>query len=316
MPEGAGETIRNGDMGPVGDRKALPSPLFGSVFAGTFYKMSENKSALDHFGSYEDNPAFASFDGFSRRAFAAFHERIADSDVEPFADLIRRMIYVAEATSVGLRLAASWALTHPSFSLCRDRYEQCVRFSWLVRQSDDREWFRYIADMYLRRSRLRNAFASSGVEMPELDDGFDKLSPEAKESFKHWDRWTVDQLARRRDELGGITGSKLDNETLLTLYDSIYRQGSSVSHYDFYSIQILGVHTAPDGSAVLAPDPRLPMATVMHCALFDMIQCGEALARLGRAAEAKHWDEEQADFWAAVRRTGIMDEAKNDTRSV
>lgn len=274
--------------------------------------MSKSMSALEHFGRYENNPAFSAFDAFSRGAFAAFHERIADTDLEPFTDLIRRMMYVAEATSVGLRLTASWGLSHPSFSLCRDRYEQCVRFSWLVRQTEHREWFRYIADMYLRRNRLRNAFAASGIEMPQLDDGFDELPPKAKESFKHWDHWTLDHLARRRDELGGITGSKLDNETLLTLYDSIYRQGSSVSHYDLYSIQMLGIYEAPDGSAVLAPDPAMPVVTALHCALFDMLQCGEALARLGRPAPASYWDEQLVEFWAAVRRTGIMDEPKTE----
>ncbi len=100
------------------------------------------------------------------------------------AHLIRRMMYVAEASSVGLRLNASWALTHPGFSLCRDRYEQCVRFSWLAGQNDAREWYRYIADYYLTRHRLKNAFDQNKVAIPvDLDDGLAEAPAYVRERF-------------------------------------------------------------------------------------------------------------------------------------
>jgi hypothetical protein len=43
------------------------------------------------------------------------------------------MLYIAEITSTAIRLNATWALTPAAMSLLRDRYEQTVRFSWLVR---------------------------------------------------------------------------------------------------------------------------------------------------------------------------------------
>ncbi|KTT98574.1 hypothetical protein NS355_08850, partial [Sphingomonas yabuuchiae] len=91
--------------------------------------------AFEHLGDYKANPAFDAFHALSVRAFSLYHESITEAETSrPLTDLTRRMLYVAEASSAGLRLAASWALTHPAFSLCRDRYEQCVRFSWLARQ--------------------------------------------------------------------------------------------------------------------------------------------------------------------------------------
>jgi len=79
-------------------------------------------------------------------------------------------------------------------------------------------------------------------------------------------------LVSKRDDLAGVTGSNLDTETLKGFYSSIYRQGSSVSHYDLYSINMLGLHKS-DTQLILAPDPALPIVLVMHCAMFDLIQC-------------------------------------------
>jgi hypothetical protein len=268
--------------------------------------MAYEVTAFEHFDEYRKSPAFSAFHELSVRAYAAFHEHVVDAEPKPETDLIRRMMYVAEATSAALRLTASWAFTHPAFSLCRDRYEQCVRFSWLARQTDDREWHRYIADMYLRRNRLKKAFANRGIEVPELDDGFEELPDEKKKSFRHWENLSLDQLADRRDKLPGITGTRVDGETLRTLYDSIYRQGSSVSHYDLYSIQMLGLHDGPEG-LVLAPDPAMPIVTVLHCALFDLIQCAEALARVERPASEELWNGAVDDWWTLVKRSGIME---------
>ena len=47
--------------------------------------------------------------------------------------LVMKMLYIAEMTSSAIRLNMSWALAHPAMSLFRDRYEQTLRFSWLVR---------------------------------------------------------------------------------------------------------------------------------------------------------------------------------------
>ena len=265
--------------------------------------------AFEHLGGYTKNPAFKAFHGLSVRAFAMYHDGIVSADTaRPLVDLIRRMTYVAEATSSGLRLNASWALTHPAFSLCRDRYEQCVRFSWLARQSDDREWYRYIADYYLTRHRLKSAFQQSGIDVPvDLDDGLGQAPKHVRERFAYWRNTPVDQIARRRDGLAGITGSVVDRETLLSFYDSIYRQGSSVSHYDLYSVNMLGLYDGPE-ELVLAPDPGMPIVLALHCALFDIVQCAEALVRAEAPAPAEAINVLIAEWWMYAKRTGLLDD--------
>jgi len=263
--------------------------------------------AFEHLGGYTKNPAFKAFHNLSVRAFALYHHRIAEADgSRPLTDLMRRMMYVAEASSSGLRLNASWAFAHPAFSLCRDRYEQCVRFSWLVRQTEDREWYRYIADYYLARNRMKHAFKQSGIDpLVDLDDGLDELPPELRKRFAYWRNTPIDQMARRRDELDGITGSCIDREGLLGFYDSIYRQGSSVAHYDLYSINILGLHEGPEG-LVLAPDPKMPIVLALHCAFFDIVQCAEAMAKSDVLVSVDTLDELIGEWWICVRRTGIL----------
>jgi hypothetical protein len=265
--------------------------------------------AFDHLGDYVSNPAFSAFHGLSVRAFSLYHSRIVEADLSrPLTDLIRRMMYVAEASSVGLRLNASWALTHPAFSLCRDRFEQCVRFSWLARQSDAREWYRYIADYYLTRNRLKHAFKQTGIDpVVDLDDGLDEAPPYVRERFAYWRNTPIDQMARRRDDLAGITASRVDREKLFGFYDSIYRQGSSVAHYDLYSINMLGLHEGP-GGLVLAPDPYMPIVLALHCAMFDMVQCAEALAKADVPAPAESLYGMVTEWWAFVRRTGMLDD--------
>ena len=265
--------------------------------------------AFEHLGGYKKNAPFKAFHDLSARAFAMYHVGIGDADTgRPLVDLIRRMTYIAEATSSGLRLNASWALTHPAFSLCRDRYEQCVRFSWLARQSEDREWYRYIADYYLTRHRLKNAFEQSGIDIPvSLDDGLGEAPAYVRERFAYWRNTPVDQMARRRDELTGITSSDVDGETLFGFYDSIYRQGSSVSHYDLYSVNMLGLHDGPEG-LVLAPDPGMPIVLALHCAMFDIVQCAEALTKAEAPAPAETLNSLIAEWWTYVRRTGLLDD--------
>src|ERR1700755_1648974 len=63
------------------------------------------------------------------------------------------------------------------------------------------------------------------------------------------------------------------------MYDHIYAQFSSVTHYDMYSMNILGLHKTPDGQLVLAPDPHFPSMINLHNALFNLIQCFEATRR-------------------------------------
>src|SRR5438270_11108205 len=54
--------------------------------------------------------------------------------------LVVRMMYIAESTSNAIRMDATWELIPPTMSLVRDRYEQTVRFSWLIRNPDQEEY--------------------------------------------------------------------------------------------------------------------------------------------------------------------------------
>lgn len=96
----------------------------------------------------------------------------------------------------------------------------------------------------------------------------------------------------------------------LGFYDSIYRQGSSVAHCDLSSINMLGLYQSPEG-LVLAPDPHIPieLALALHCAIFDIVQCCEALARAGVPASVGLLDALVDEWWACVRRTGILGDA-------
>jgi hypothetical protein len=109
--------------------------------------MTEKPKALEHMGPYSSNPIFAEFASLSERAFATMsyflggHER---KDESPREHLKSRMIYIAEATSTAIRLNGSWGLIHPGLSLLRDRYEQVVRYSYLIWQTDNEELSNYI----------------------------------------------------------------------------------------------------------------------------------------------------------------------------
>jgi hypothetical protein len=68
----------------------------------------------------------------------------------------------------------------------------------------------------------------------------------------------------------------LATRSLSSSYETIYRQFSSVSHYDRYSIELLGVQEFPDSRFVLGTQPHWHPLLVLQNAQFDIIQCFEA----------------------------------------
>lgn len=194
-------------------------------------------------------------------------------------------MYIAEATSIALRLNASWALSHPALSLLRDRYEQTVRFSWLARQSDNIQMVRYIASYYAKNIRLhhsmtelqRNELTKMGFAPPEWLA--QKPTKEQREYLNRWNALDLRSMAEKRDKLAPLADCELAREPLADLYSSVYAQFSSVTHYDMYSMNILGLHKAQDGHLVLAADPHFPAIIHLNNALFDLIQCFEATRR-------------------------------------
>ncbi len=264
--------------------------------------------ALQQLGDYKKNPAFSEFHEISSRSWSLYHGETAPRAVtDPLHHVVKRMMYVGEATSAALRLNASWALTHPAFSLCRDRFEQTVRFSWLARQKDEGGWLAYLNHYELAVSKLKNAFAQRKIDpLVELASKLDKCSKEEKAIYEEWSKKPLEQLARERELLPGFTKTKVDTQKIDVFYESIYRQGSSVSHFDAYSIKMLGLHR--NGSQlILAPDPYFPIVLVLHNSLFDVIMCAEGATKFGCELSAKPWNDLVDRWWSATKETGILD---------
>jgi hypothetical protein len=49
----------------------------------------------------------------------------------------------------------------------------------------------------------------------------------------------------------------------------------------------------------------MPIVLALHCAIFDIFQCGEALAKAGVLAPVSLLDALVGDWWECVRRIGI-----------
>lgn len=62
----------------------------------------------------------------------------------------------------------------------------------------------------------------------------------------------------------------------------------------------------PNFGRLLAPDPGMPIVLSLHCALFDIIQCAEALAKAEEPAPVNAMDALIAEWWAYVRRMGLV----------
>lgn len=247
--------------------------------------MVDRPQVLEHLGQYVRHPPVAAFGSISDKALELYREasggHVRENET-PTQHLVTRMMYIAEATSIAARLNASWALSHPALSLLRDRYEQTVRFSWLARQSDNVQMVRYIASYYAKSIQLhhsmseaqRNELTKMGFTPP--DWLIDKPTKDQREYLNRWNALDLRSMAEKRDKLAPLADCKLAQEPLADLYTSVYAQLSSVTHYDMYSMNILGLHKAPDGQLVLAADPHFPSIINLHNSLFDLIQCFEA----------------------------------------
>jgi hypothetical protein len=193
------------------------------------------------------------------------------------------MMYVAESTSVATQLCTSWALSLPGMSLSRDRYEQTVRFSWLARQPDNAELVKYIGSYY---SKTNKVFRSISPELrAEIERASSKMEPwmtetptkEQREIVERWEKFDLRSMASKRDALRPPRDTPLNREPLADLYAAFYQQFSSVTHCDMYGMRMLGLQDAPSGKKVLAADPNWPAVICFYTALFDLIQCNDAV---------------------------------------
>lgn len=196
--------------------------------------------------------------------------------------LIIRMLYIAEITSTAVRLNASWALTHAAMSLLRDRYEQTIRFSWLVRNPDQSQFAKYERSMFAKMNSIVRNMDPATRDRRVAEAGplpawaTEPLTKEEKATLDEWGSLDLRSMAKKRDALPPVADTLLAKENLASSYEAIYSQFSSVAHYDRFSIELLGLHDGPNGKPVLGTMPYWPTVLLVKNALFDLIQCSEA----------------------------------------
>lgn len=244
---------------------------------------------LSHMGDYVKHPPVEAFAEVSGVAFELFHTVMNDRTEKLESNrqfLITRLLYISEITSTAIRLNASWALTHAAMSLARDRYEQTVRFSWLARQSDDKEMDKFYASYHSAANKIfRGLEKATNMEINKLVDSPPEtttrpLTPEEWKTFGAWGMLDLLTMAQRRDALPALGKSQMANQALAPFYSPIYRQFSSVTHADMYGVAMLTLHKSPNDEVVLAADPHWPAILLCFNSLFDIIQCFECAGGL------------------------------------
>jgi hypothetical protein len=159
--------------------------------------------------------------------------------------LIVRMMHIAETTSNAIRMNATWELTAPTMSLVRDRYEQTVRFSWLVRNPNQEEYRKY------ERFRIAKIRAVVRNTAPETVKRFTEeagqalppwvtadLTRDERSYLEEWKKLDLCSMAAKRDSFPPMTDNRLSKEKLEPWYNAIYRQFSSITHYAFSQTEL------------------------------------------------------------------------------
>lgn len=239
---------------------------------------------LNHLGPFTTKAPVQSLILLTQRAWEEFHElvggqtRLIDNERDLFAS---RMMFISEVMSLGIRMNASWGLTHAAMSLLRYRYEQTVRFSWLARQADHEGFKKYLLSFYSKARKLmrsesaRRDYEKSLGKLPQWVT--ENLTKEQDSEIRQWETFDLRTMATRRDLLPRLTELQVGRESLAHHYDTIYAQFSSVSHFDAYSIQLLRLHEKDDGELELGTDDHWPGLLIMQNCQFDIIQCFEAV---------------------------------------
>jgi hypothetical protein len=243
------------------------------------------RTVLDHLGPFTTKPPVQALILLTQRAWEEFHllaggqTRLIDNERELFAT---RMMHISEVMSLGIRMNASWGLTHAAMSLLRDRYEQTVRFSWLARQTDDKELKKYTLYFYskarslMRAPSARRDYEQSMGKLPQWVT--EELTKEQAAQIREWESLDLRTMATRRDSLPLLTELQIGKETLGTHYDTIYSQFSSVAHFDFYSVQLIGLHETNPGRFELETGLHWPGLLILQNCQLDIIQCFEAVS--------------------------------------
>ena len=246
--------------------------------------MSDDFDTRQYLGPFVNQVYIAALCGLDERTWEAFrvHARERSPIEHGSLDyLIARMTYVAESTSNGIRMDATWQLIPPAMSLVRDRYEQTVRFSWLVRNPDQEAYHKYERFMLAKIRKVARdldpgtikGFSQSG-QLPLWVT--EPLSKEDEAYLTAWDRLDLKSMAAQRDAFPPIADNRLSKEKLEHWYNAVYRQFSSVAHYDRFSVEMVHPQPSGDDKVVLGLLPHWPKLLILYLTLLDIIQCYEA----------------------------------------
>jgi hypothetical protein len=250
--------------------------------------MSEDFDTRRHLGPLVNQLYVSSLCEFDERVWEVFRQHARA--LGPIEDgsrnyLIVRMMYLAEVTSNAIRMDATWELTPAAMSLVRDRYEQTVRFSWLVRNPDPEEFDKYERFMLAKiRNIVRNVdletitrAIESGTTIPQW--ATETLTKEDQKYLEAWEQIDLPSMATKRDAFLPICDNFLSKEKLERWYNAVYRQFSSVSHYDRFAVEMVSpVPSGEDEVVVMSMRPHWPKLLILYTSLLDIIQCFEATA--------------------------------------
>jgi hypothetical protein len=275
--------------------------------------MAKRPEVLEHLGPYVQHGPIAAFCELSERVWSSYNELAGRIHIGQNSReyLITRMLYIAEVTSTAIRLNATWALTHAAMSLLRDRYEETIRFSWLIRNPDPEEFAKYQRAMVAKINSIVRNLDAETIRRFEEEMGptpawaMETLSKQDRAFLDEWNVLDLKSMATKRDAFPPLADTLLAKERLATSYEAIYRQFSSVSHYDRYSIELLGLQKTPDGSLMLAAQPHWPALLVLKTALFDIIHCFEAAQVCHKKDAAEIFNSFFTEwYWICKRFTG------------
>jgi hypothetical protein len=249
--------------------------------------MSEDFDTRAHLGPLVNQVYVSTLCEFDERVWEVFRQHARERN--PIEDgsrdyLIIRMMHIAEATSNAIRMDATWGLIPPAMSLVRDRYEQTVRFSWLIRNPSAEEYAKYERFMLARiRNIVRNIspetierVVKSGRALPQW--ATETLTKEDQKYLEAWEQTDLRSVAIKRDGFPPISDNWLSKEKLEPWYNAVYRQFSSVSHYDRFAVEMISPTPMEKGEIVMGMQPHWPKLLILYTAWLDIIQCYEATA--------------------------------------
>jgi hypothetical protein len=257
----------------------------GTARLGYKGRMQKPPQVFQHLGPHAQLPAVAECCRLTERVWLRYLELARDyghTDKHNREFLIVRMLYIAEITSSAIRLNASWGLTHAAMSLLRDRYEQTLRFSWLVRNPDPLAFSKYDRTKFAKMGDLaRSSSPETRVHFEKLLGPIpawatELLSKDERAFFEEWSKLDLRSMGKKRDEFPPLAEEPIAKEKLGHWYDGIYAQFSSVSHYDRYSLDLITINRTPTGKHYLGAQPYWPRMLILQNAHFDIIQCFEA----------------------------------------